>query len=272
MPDISKMKANGDVKGLIALLHWHDSDGYSATMRVRNRAIQALVELGDPSTVSLLIEYIGLDVPEGRYMDPLKALGAIGDPSAVGPIADLQDRFIESHYAYSLLHEDIIKALGNLGPTAVPPLIKALQHRKCGNGPVCNAARALGDIGDPSAVDALAKMLMTGVSAITEAVVEALGKLGPTAIAPLMREMSRNPQFKNWNAARALSSLAPDSFDPLVAALKHRSPGVRARAAVALGLTGMRSARKPLRAAMKDKNEDVRNEAKKALDWLGNKN
>lgn len=77
-PDIKKLKARKNVKGLIKALKDKDED-------VRRDSAEALGKIRDKRAVEPLIEALK-DKDEGVRKDSAEALGKIGDPSAVEPL------------------------------------------------------------------------------------------------------------------------------------------------------------------------------------------
>ena len=110
-PNIEKMKAKRDVKGLIKALR--DKGDF-----VYNDAADALGELGDPLAVEPLIRASYARYEAGR------ALKTIGESAVEGLIKSLG-------YVSQRICCDAISVLGEIGdPRAVEPLIKVLGDRK----------------------------------------------------------------------------------------------------------------------------------------------
>jgi hypothetical protein len=130
-PNVDKMKARKDVKGLIKAL------GYREDAGVRRAAAQVLGELGDVRAVEPLIAVLE-DKDAWTRGHAVEALVKMGDP-AVGPlIAALED-------GSWLASSAAVEALGNIRLPAVEPLIAALKDEK--RQVRSAAARALGRIG-----------------------------------------------------------------------------------------------------------------------------
>lgn len=113
------------------------------------------------------------------------------------------------------------KALGELGdPRAVEPLMAALADSDS-VGVRQTAAEALGLLGDPRAVEPLIRALGDGEGWVANAAAEALGKLGdPRAIEPLIRALGDPLVYFRSAAAKALAKLGdPRAVEPLVRAL-----------------------------------------------------
>jgi len=158
---------------------------------VRGAAARALGELGDRRAVEPLIKVITADylaliidiarasgsktVKEEKSIrenflrrDAMTALGKLWDPRAVEPIikvlADNNEGVVRQAFGQSLSGG----YAGLIGP--IGPLREAAVLRRF-------AVRALGELGDPRAVEPLIKVLGDGDSDVREAAKEALGKL-----------------------------------------------------------------------------------------------
>ena len=112
-PDVEKLRAAKDVKGLIKAL------GYKDWM-VRSKAAKALGPLRDARATEPLIA--ALDDKLSRS-DAIGSLGQIGDPRAVAPLVDI------------FLKDDsdaitVVWALSRLGAPAVDPLLAALKDER----------------------------------------------------------------------------------------------------------------------------------------------
>ena len=144
----------------------------------------------------------------------------------------------------------------------VPGLIKALGYQKDPYGDMHRAAaKALGQIGDPRAVEPLIVVLKDELVRITA--IEALGAIGdPRAVEPLVAVLEDPEYYRREAAARALGQIGdPRAIEPLVAALGNTGP-----AAAVLAQLGDRRAVVPLVAALRSKDRDVR---KAAVEVLG---
>ncbi|MCG2795595.1 MAG: HEAT repeat domain-containing protein [Actinomycetia bacterium] len=171
-----------------------------------------------------------------------RALGEIGDPRAVEPLVrsmgikygwrvlpglDLMD------YGGAYHTKEARDALVRIGEPAVEPLVPLLRDKE--SIVRDEAARALGEIGDPRAVEAL------------------IGALGD----------------KDWHvrhtALKIFPKIGKSAVEPLIWALEDKDKMVRDLAAWALGKIGDPRAVEPLTRALGDENEDIRKTAKKAL-------
>lgn len=147
----------------------------------------------------------------------------------------------------------------------------ALQGLRDNDGFVrATAAKLLGDLGDPAHVGPLAACLERDLDPVTRLrAAESLARLGGTdALSPLVRGLADPMERVRMAAVDGLSEI-----DPLFASRELvqvlREDGVwevRARAAHALGLSGIPEILPDLRAAsLEDSNEFVRSAASNAL-------
>ena len=194
----------------------------------------------------------------------IEALGAIGDPRAVGPLTR------------ALAHADVEvtksaqAALARLGGPAVPPLLDILR-----DSPSVPAIRALASSGDPRAIEPLIGLLrrddvseyIRGEAAWT------LGTLRATRTFDLLLVRFTDPgetSYVRRLAARGLGLLAERrAFDPLVAALTSPDWGIRADAARGLGHLGDSQATTPLARLLEDAEDEVCMDAARALAEIG---
>ena len=132
-PDVNKMKAKRDVKGLVNAL------SYDKDEAVRKDARLALLEIGDPRAVEPLIVLLKIKDGPGRKV-AMELLGALGDARAVEPLIDalLDERFNP--------HPEAVNALCKIGAAAVEPLIATLKNEN--NFKRQAAVDILGRLGD----------------------------------------------------------------------------------------------------------------------------
>jgi HEAT repeat protein len=177
-PDVDKLEAKGDMKGLIRAL------GYQRDEGVRQAAASALGRIGAPVVKPLVAILVASDFG-GSDVFAAKALGQIGAPAVEPLIAILPD----DHAAI---------ALGEIGdPRAVGPLIALLPAR--------GVARALGEIGDPRAILPLIIALLQSSpgSGWSErgAYAQALRKIDAPAVEPLIDALAAlDDHFERWNS------------------------------------------------------------------------
>ena len=161
------------------------------------------------------------------------------------------------------------KALGGLGnPSAVPYLIKAFKKSKRREDQIA-AAEALADLGAQSARPHLLKA--TKKEYYDEYLWRALLKLGsPEALTRYTDHLTNLEFFPDHRAsiASSLGEVGPVALEVLSLGLNDDEPQVRRAAVEALGHLGS-AARGPLESALSDPNPKVRESAAKALRELG---
>jgi HEAT repeat protein len=113
-PKVQRLKAKGDVDGLIEALDYQDDHN------VRLAAASALGRIGDKRAVKPLI--VALDDQRRVKEISAQALGQIGDPRALEPL--IKTLGVENWEVRST----VAKALGKIGdPRAIKPLISLLR-------------------------------------------------------------------------------------------------------------------------------------------------
>ena len=146
----------------------------------------------------------------------------------------------------------------------IPGLVKALRNRD--QAVQYEAAEALGNIGDPSATEALMDAL-TGdqYSGIRWKAAEALGKIGAPAVPHLIQALKNPDEDIRWKAAVTLGEIGDlRAVEPLADLLGDEDRFVRSRAAYALGLLGA-DVVPPLKNALLNGSVEIRRGAVAAL-------
>ena len=125
--------------------------------------------------------------------------------------------------------------LGHLGKddpnTIVPILVKLLEHGRTETR--LNAVKALGEVGSEDAIPALAVLIESGSAKwkrdreepeVRQLAVEALGKIGGTAVPELVKIVENKGSSLRVDAIRALAVLGDEKVvEPLLDALKEQS-------------------------------------------------
>ena len=206
------------VKPLVAALaRVRPGTGYSSPPTVfRATVIWALGELRAAAAVPGLTSIL-LDKGDHSRSDAARSLGKIGDPSAVGSLVealgDLSDNVRDSA-AQSLL---------SFGAPSVMSLLRALRHNH--HYVRAGAAKVLGEMGEPRAVELLTEMLSDDAYDVRRAALAALEKVGHlTTTQPLvaMLKSAKIRIFELW--LRALWSGQVGKQRTTVSALRTRSP------------------------------------------------
>jgi len=274
-PDVSRLKARGDVKGLIRALRYREYAG------VPMDAAAALGRLADPQAVEPLIAALEDGIWCVRDA-AVKALGQIGDERAMEPlIAALSSNNLG-------LRKAAAWSLGQIGDVgAVEPLVPLLKEWR---GHVCQAAAealdrlgwqpdtrekeaafwaAMGawdlcvEIGAP-AVQPLLAALEDQDWQVRKAAAEALGKIGDgRAVAPLVAALHEGGVV-SIAATEALGKIGAPAVGPLLAAFRGRewrTPQATDQVLRQLGAAAV----EPLVAALGDRDGHVRCSAAQRL-------
>jgi len=141
-----------------------------------------------------------------------------------------------------------------------------------GNDVKADIAYALGEIGDPRAIDPLIEALDHEDGEVSRNSIFALGKLRDKRATFALIEKLNNPDDAvRWGVVRALGQLEdPRSIDALIRALKDKAQRVRVRAAEAVGMLKDPKSLRPLtEAATMDPDKLVQLWANFALIKLG---
>ncbi|MEX2720691.1 MAG: HEAT repeat domain-containing protein, partial [Candidatus Wukongarchaeota archaeon] len=218
-PNVEKMKAKKDVKGLIkALKYKRDQD-------VRRYAALTLGEIGDAKAVEPLIQALKEENKGIRW----NAVGAL-DKLGWKPEDDIEK-------ALYLIAKEEWDKLVRLGEPAVEPLIQALKDKDINVRR--GAAETLGKIGDARAVEPLTQSLKDGDKDVRRNSTRALGKIGEPAVEPLMMALKDKDVDVRKRAAETLGEIGDArAVEPLTQALKDEDGDVRWNAVGALDKLG----------------------------------
>jgi HEAT repeat protein len=161
------------------------------------------------------------------------------------------------------------EALGELrDPSAVEPLMNSLTGDRYA-GVRWKAAEALARIGSPS-VPSLVRVLSHPDDDVRWMAAIALGEIGdPSSVDALISLFSEDDRFVRSRAAYAVSRFGAGALDPLVRALEEGGPATRWGAAYALGKIGDPRGIDPLVGAIRDPDDEVLAEALASLSGMG---
>jgi len=138
---------------------------------VRYRAVWALGATRSPRAYSTILARVQ-DLDERVRYDAAVALGRFGYVQAVESLIDLVRQAVREDSVDSAA----AMALARLGQPTVPPLLELLQT---GNPKAKEmAARTLGSIGDPAAIEPIAVLLTDADEWVRIAAVESLAQIG----------------------------------------------------------------------------------------------
>lgn len=228
----------------------------------------ALYRTWDLAAVDPLLEELKSDNPISRR-EAARYLPRFPAPRVNDRLAEVmaQDQV-------DFVRDEALTALATMRDSrAVPPLIAMLQNKKplLLNKFIDNrgrAARLLGQIRDPRAVEPLLK-LVTESTDSQSIIIAALGAIGDVrAINPLFALLTNPDTKKQRSVIEALEQFSKTAVPEILPALKADYPIVRCQAARMLGRLGERSAVTPLIAALHDKDLTVKNSVIQALGAL----
>jgi len=215
-PDVEKLKAKGDVKGLIKAL------SYKKDPATRRAAAEALGEMGDVRAVEPLLAALRAD--ESIRIPAIKALGQIGDTRAVRILVSARANKDEETAQAGL------EALRQLGPAGVDAVTAILQNTEQETVFRVMAAQALGQIGDPRAFEPLLATFQEDdpTGWLAEAAAEALGTLGDSrAFDPLVATLNDKDADEGLReaSAKALGHLGDSrAVESLIATFEETDP------------------------------------------------
>lgn len=244
----------------------------------RSRSVQAeaaatLGHLGDPRAVPALMNALtaaNIMAEERRALreDLFTALGTLGDRQAVPAIIRGLRDYDKNVRAAA------ISALTRLGgPEAEDALIDLVDRNMYRDRPgndVRQIISELGSMGSVRAMPILRLVIEEGRQQLAPLAAHALGQLGDTITAGDMAERLSSPDSDDRvRAVLALPALVGRNAIPqLQHALADQHAAVRAKAAGQLGYLGDQGVVPFLTAALNDRDEEVRREARNSLDLL----
>ena len=276
--ELGKFKSSHGVDPLIAALNDADSD-------VQASAANALGEIGDQRALQPLLAALRTSKDISTAQDAVAgALSKMG-PSAVDPLlADL-------NYPDPGFKACAAQALGHLkDPRSFQPLLAAMRNAREDEGRVSYAAaEALGNLG-PSALEPLMADLKD--KHLDGAAGRGLVQLGAPAVDPLIAALQDpSPAFRGFVVGLLGEIKDPRAVDPLVAMLKDNTPpskksveqdangphfpqttdpdSIRESSAKGLGEIKDPRADGPLTSALKDSDARVRQAAANSLSEIG---
>jgi HEAT repeat protein len=252
-PNIDLLRAEEDIDGLIGALA--SEDGLT-----RQRAALALGDFGDAKAARPLIRALGdpLTAVREAAADSLAMLGT----AAVGPLVELIERPEASEGYEEPGAVEGAKAVVGPGGQAWEIATRRDLRR-------VYAAAILGEIGDASAAEPLARALRDANDDLRCQASVALAKFGREAVEPLRAALADPDPDVRIVAAGVLGDIGDASaVEPLIGALRDEDDDVRGAAAGSLIRTGSAAVDRLIEAT-KDADRNVRLYAAGALKYIG---
>lgn len=203
------------------------------------------------------------EVPEKRVVKPLiRALASSSWPvrnAASTSLALLADLAVESLVnAVEDEHEDVafwvVKTLRRIGRKALPDMVRMLK--KGTDEQRLHAAKALGAMRDPEAVEPLIAALLDGHEWVRLYACLALGEIGDQRSSRALIGVVRDPAFKiHPKMVGVFKAMGPGVVPDLLEIAAHGEPGARANALFVLGSMRVEAALETLRKAALDESE-----------------
>lgn len=251
-PDVEKLKAKGNAKGLIKALGYHKDN------QVREKAIKALGEIGAVQSVEPLIAVL-----RNKGEDPsirtaaAEALVRVGGSQSVEPLIAVfrdkdEDRSVRTTAIWAIADFGVGLEDAVLRERILALLVTTLEDKESSVSSA--AAGALGGLGDSRGIEHLAAALKDSDGEARAAAVYALGKTGDARVVGLLiAALKDGYEYVRSRAAFWLGEIGdPQAVKPLIFALKDRVLLVRMAAVSALGQLGDLEAVNPLIAALDD--------------------
>lgn len=233
---------------------------------VRREAVLALKRLRASQSVPALIEALKTETDQGVKYDIARTLGTLGDRGAVFPLSNV---FTKEKGWY--VRSGCVEALGLIGSdTAMNTLAKILVT-DAGEDAVwtrTKAAWALAAIG-PKAVPLLISALNDKEEGTRRRAGWALVKIGTPAVKALISSLREINKYTRERAAQTLGWIGDESaVTSLIWALKDKEPSVVSSAAWALGRIGSPRALSALQELANNQNTGIRENAVEAIERI----
>jgi HEAT repeat protein len=220
----------GDPRAIRPLIAAIEDEGWNESVRME--AAMALSKMGALDDLISDLKYGRADIRRATA----EALGEIGDTKAIDPLIEaLSDED-------DLVRIDAAIALSKMNNSdAIDTLRKALNEEGYNR---IKAAKALGDIDDPKAAEALISGFgyeRTGYGEsyldVRREAILSIVKIGEPAVVPLIKALENEDPLVREGAVIALSRISPKAniTDQFTKALDDEESRVRLSAAIALG-------------------------------------
>jgi HEAT repeat protein len=226
-PNVERLKRRRDVVRLLGALRHQEP-------AIRQRALEALEEIGDESVVEGLVRTLREGPDPALKVQVVTALGTIG--------ARLRNQTVQQRIAaelasrldpYDSLRDRALEAVIALGVPAVPPLLEALEDSW--RAPLAKQALArIGQATVPSLGKALEGKHRHGAAAALAAIGGELAR--DALLARIDHPALSRPDWEDL--AEALAVFGEVALEPLARGLQNQDPGIREAAASLLGELG----------------------------------
>lgn len=201
-PNIEKMKAKKNIKGLIKAL-WYKKDP-----KISKDAAIALGGIGDSSALAPIAAFLVRADREYAYA-AINALGLIGDNRAIEPLINFIKREEADEKYFRTSRENIeyaCEALGKICITSIVPLITLFASIGTHHRPL--VIKAIGKTATPEALDWLITNMDKYDNKVKAHIIKALGRSGHrSAVEPLKIALKARDEDVHETAARALEEL-----------------------------------------------------------------
>jgi HEAT repeat protein len=236
----------------------HDTDN-----RVAGTAVKILYDLGDVSALKYLASMLRGDDNARRC----SAIWAVGEMRHLAELPILVEYLGSTRYR---VHSVAAQAVRKFGSVATPELLAAIPLAD----PFRRAylARALGETGDPTAVEPVRQLMREGSEVVQVQALEALSKLTRGEPTPdVLAALGSGSADVRAEALKAIRTLdAADTRAKVVALIGHeRDARVLSAAAAALGRSGDSGVVNTLRTLLSHADARVKANAVEALGKIG---
>ncbi|WP_197444096.1 HEAT repeat domain-containing protein [Maioricimonas rarisocia] len=235
---------------------------------VRLHVIRTLGLCEDPSVAPSLIPFLN-DSDEDLQLAAAEATGRLGDSSAVPKLIELMEQASVSDLDAPRLQK-IIDTLRRLRDgRAVLPLLELLTHKN--HRVRARAAEALGQIGDPAALQPLSELLYRDqIEMVQAAAAKALGDLGDPEALTALEHGLQQPLAVRSKAIIAIGQIQePEAAEMVMEMLDDPASAIRYHAVTILGELGDDSVTPKLERLIVDSDDMVRRAVLKSLEQLG---
>lgn len=193
----------------------------------REEAAKALAETGDPNTLEPLLTALEDDYWAVRSHIGWALAKINGERAIEGLISLFNDSMME-------VQTEAVQAMASMGKGVIPQLLTCLKDKRWRVRE--QAAKTLGELRDPQAVQGLILVCRDRDGAVKSAAAEALGKIGDARAVPTLIKLFKDTsKIVRETAGTALMYIGKESIDALLESLKDPHFVVRCHGVRALG-------------------------------------